>query len=67
MVQYDTNPTRLSNDIKASPTNFKNILDGKTKISAQMAQRLAKYFGTTPEYWLTLQTSAELAAASQDK
>jgi addiction module HigA family antidote len=67
MVQYNTNPTRLSKDIKASPTNFRNILDGKTKISAKTAQRLAKYFDTTPQYWLTLQTSADLAAASQDK
>jgi plasmid maintenance system antidote protein VapI len=53
--------------MNTSQTNFRNILDGKTRISAQMALRLARYFGTTPLYWLILQATAELAVASQDK
>jgi addiction module HigA family antidote len=67
MAQYDTNPTRISKNIKVSQTGIRKILAGNTKISAKMALRLAKHFGTTPDYWLTLQTNAALAAAARDK
>jgi len=30
-------------------------------VSAQTALRLARYFGTTPEFWLALQTAYDLA------
>ena len=32
-------------------------------ISADTALRLARYFGTTPEFWLTLQTTYDLRVA----
>jgi addiction module HigA family antidote len=67
MVQYSTNPTRMARELTTSQTNLRNILRGKSRITANMALRLAKFFGTTPIYWLTLQTNVDLAAASQDK
>ena len=36
------------------------ILNGQRGISANTALRLARYFGTTPEYWLNLQKTWEL-------
>jgi plasmid maintenance system antidote protein VapI len=35
-------------------------------ISADTAIRLARYFGTTPEFWLNLQTAYELSLAQGD-
>jgi addiction module HigA family antidote len=67
MAQYDTNPTRTSKDLKVSPTTIRQILSGRIKVTVPMALRLARYFGTTPEYWTGLQTSADLAAAAKDK
>jgi antitoxin HigA-1 len=32
-------------------------------VSADTAIRLARYFGTTPEFWLNLQTAYDLAVA----
>jgi antitoxin HigA-1 len=39
------------------------IMNGERRISAQMAIRLAQAFGTTPQYWLNLQTIYDLKEA----
>ena len=38
-----------------------NLVNGKAGISAEMAVRLAKAFGSTPEFWLRLQANYDLA------
>ena len=44
-----------------------NLVNGKSGISAEMAVRLAKAFGTTPETWLRLQMAYDLAQVRQAK
>lgn len=39
------------------------ILAGKRAMTADTALRLAKYFNTTPEFWLEQQAAHELAVA----
>jgi addiction module HigA family antidote len=41
------------------------ILRGERGISADTALRLARYFGTSPEFWLSLQSMYELRRARQ--
>ncbi len=36
------------------------IIKGTRSISAETALRLAQFFGTTPEFWINLQTSYDL-------
>ncbi|MCX7114369.1 MAG: HigA family addiction module antitoxin [Gammaproteobacteria bacterium] len=36
------------------------ILNGKRSISVETALRLAKFFGTTPEFWINFQTSFDV-------
>lgn len=36
------------------------ILNGKRSITAETALRLSRFFGTTPEFWINLQTSYDL-------
>jgi antitoxin HigA-1 len=43
-----------------------NLVNGKAGISAEMAVRLAKAFGSSPEMWLRLQASYDLAQLRQD-
>lgn len=43
------------------------ILNGQRGVSAEMALRLARYFGTTPNLWLNLQKTWELRRAEIDK
>jgi antitoxin HigA-1 len=48
------------------PTNrVTQILNGQRSITGDTALRLAHYFGTTPEFWLNLQTLYELRVARE--
>jgi addiction module HigA family antidote len=38
-----------------------NVVNGKAAISAEMAIRLSKAFGSSPEMWLRLQSNYDLA------
>jgi addiction module HigA family antidote len=40
-----------------------NVINGKSGISPEMAIRLSKAFGSTPETWLRMQLSYDLAQA----
>ena len=50
-------------DVSASTLN--RILKGQSGISPEMALRLSKSLGRTPESWLLLQNSYDLWQASQ--
>ena len=41
------------------------ILNGQRSITADTALRLAKFFGTTPEFWLNLQSAYDLKITQQ--
>ena len=43
------------------------MINNKLRISVSFAQRLSKFFGKTPKYWIDLQTAYELSALSEDK
>src|ERR1700686_3578620 len=40
-----------------------NVVNGRSGISPEMAIRLSKAFGSTPETWLRMQLAYDLAAA----
>jgi antitoxin HigA-1 len=42
------------------------IMNGQRAVTAQMAIRLGQAFGTTPQYWLNLQTIYELKRAKAE-
>src|SRR6202167_2987121 len=44
-----------------------NVVNGKSGISPNMAIRLAKAFGSTPETWLRMQLAFDLAAARRNE
>jgi addiction module HigA family antidote len=54
---------RLAQDTGMPQSRVGNIVNGKRGITGDTALRLAKYFGTTPEFWLDLQAHYELEAA----
>ena len=48
------------------PTNrIAQILNGNRDISADTALRLAHFFGTSPEFWINLQSIYDLRIAQQ--
>ena len=44
-----------------------NVINGKSGISPQMAIRLSKAFGRTPETWLRMQLAYDLAQARKNE
>lgn len=43
-----------------------NVINSKSGISPEMAIRLSKAFGSTPETWLRMQLAYDLAQARKD-
>jgi len=54
---------RLARDIAVNPARVNDIVHGRSAVTASMALRLAKYFGTTPELWMNLQAGYDLRKA----
>jgi addiction module HigA family antidote len=52
--------TRAAEALGVSRKTLSAILNGRAGISAEMALRLAKAFGTTPESWLNQQMHYDL-------
>lgn len=46
---------KLSKSIGVQQTRISLIIKGERGITADIATRLSKYFGTSPEFWMNLQ------------
>ena len=46
---------RLSVELRVSPPTVNDIVREKRGVTPEMAARLAKYFGTSEQFWLNLQ------------
>ncbi len=54
---------RLGRALKVPPRRINEIVHGKRSITADTALRLSRFFGTSPEFWLGLQTDYDLDVA----
>lgn len=53
---------RLARDISVPPRRINEVVHGKRSVTADTALRLARYFGTTEQFWLNLQARYDLEA-----
>ncbi len=51
---------RLAKSICVPPRRINEIVHGKRSITADTALRLGKFFGTSPQFWLNLQSIYDL-------
>ena len=51
---------KLAVSIGVPPRRINEIVHGKRGITADTAIRLARYFGTSEEFWMNLQSNYEL-------
>ncbi len=54
---------RLAHDVSVPPRRINEIVHGKRAITADTALRLGRYFGTSAQFWLNLQTRYDLEIA----
>ena len=57
---------RLAKETKIPQTRISEIIKKKRRITADTALRLAKFFGTTPQLWLGLQSDYDLEESQKD-
>ncbi len=63
MKPLNLSANRLATDIRVSVTRISEILRGRRAITTDTALRLARYFGTSSQFWLNLQRDYELEVA----
>ncbi len=55
----------LAQKLHVPRTRIERLVKRETAVSADTAMRLAKVFGTTPEYWMNMQRAWDLARARE--
>lgn len=56
----------LAAAIEVTPARVSDIIAGRRGVTADTALRLGRYFGTTAQLWLNLQTNFDLEIASRE-
>jgi addiction module HigA family antidote len=51
--------------MRVAPQKFNDIVHGKRGITAETALRLARVLGTTPEFWMGLQSQYDLETVQE--
>jgi antitoxin HigA-1 len=63
LLPHKLNANKLALALRVSAPSVYEIVREERAISSEMALRLARYFGTTPEFWTNLQASFDLRVA----
>ena len=63
LVPWELSQYRLARAIHVPPRRINEIVHGTRAITADTALRLARFFGTTAQFWLNLQASHDLEVA----
>ena len=66
LVPFDLSANALALALKVPAPRINDIVREKRAITPDTALRLARYFGTTPEFWLNLQTAYDLRKARSE-
>jgi addiction module HigA family antidote len=61
----DVSAAELARKLDVPTNRVTQILNGERSITGDTALRLAHFFGTSPEFWLNLQSIYELRVAQQ--
>jgi antitoxin HigA-1 len=57
---------RLADELHVAPNRITQIVEGQRSITGETALRLARYFGTSPEFWLGMQKDYDLQVARDE-
>lgn len=55
----------VARKLDVSPSTFNRLIKGKSNVSSEMALRLSKTLGRSPESWLAMQSNYNLWIARQ--
>ena len=65
MAEYGLSQNRLAIALSVPVSLINRVVNNKYRLNADLALRLAAYFGTSPQFWMNLQTSYDLRIAER--
>ncbi|MEQ8194940.1 MAG: HigA family addiction module antitoxin [Rhodospirillales bacterium] len=65
MVPLGLSANKLGEILGVPANRISEIIRGRRSMTADTALRLAKCFGTTPEFWMNLQTAHDVSKAAK--
>lgn len=66
MVPLELSANALAHDLNVPTNRITAIINEDRGITADTAIRLGRYFRTTPQFWLNMQTDYELSKVSAE-
>lgn len=66
MEPFDIHAADLAGYLDVSPSTLSRVLNAKADLSVDMAFRLSKVLGRSPESWMNLQTQYNLAKTRRE-
>ncbi len=65
LAARDLSANRLALGLRVASGRITDILNGKRGITPETALRLARFFGTSADFWMNLQSRYDLTIAEQ--
>lgn len=65
MAEYGLSQNKLALALHVPVSIINRVVNNKYRITAELALRLATYFGTSAQFWMNLQTSYDLRMAER--
>ena len=65
LAEIGVSLNELGRALRVPMNRISAIVNGKRSITVDTAMRLARYFGTSPQYWLNLQIAYDLEVAGE--
>lgn len=66
LLPLDMSARALASAIDVPPNRITEIINGERSVTADTAIRLGRYFGTSSQFWLNLQTAHDLSVAEAE-
>lgn len=66
LLPFGISQYRLAKDIDVAPRRINEIIHGTRAITVDTALRLGKYFRTSPQFWLNLQSRYDLVVEGEE-
>jgi antitoxin HigA-1 len=60
ILPFNLSARKIASNLGVSPSTFNRLLNGESNVSPEMALRLSKSLGRSPESWLTIQDNYNL-------
>lgn len=66
LAPYNISSRQVAEKLRISPSTFNRLIKGENNVSPEMALRLSKTLGRSPESWLSMQDAYNLWHAKKN-